>query len=134
MMKRSTVGWALPTVFLRSGGQRSPYNWRQLLTLVAVVAIVAMMAGNAVACPMCKAALASQDRAHGDLVGGFFWSILFMLSMPFVIFGSLTTYMYVLVRRARREREATLSAQGFVDGPLEVGDARSREPATVDHA
>ena len=90
--------------------------------LVVVAAILAAVADDAVACPMCKAALGSQDRSHGDLVGGFFWSILFMLSMPFVIFGSLTTYMYVLVRRARREREqreAASAVQDFVDGPLE---------------
>lgn len=104
-MRSSTVGWALPTIAKEDGGPCPPYIWRRWLMLVLVAAILAAVAGEAVACPMCKAALGSQDRSHGDLVGGFFWSILFMLSMPFVIFGSLTTYMYVLVRRARRERE-----------------------------
>jgi heme/copper-type cytochrome/quinol oxidase subunit 2 len=42
----------------------------------------------------------------GDLVSGFFFSILFMLSMPFLIVIGMSTYMYVLVRRARAEREA----------------------------
>lgn len=76
---------------------------RLAIILLALFVIVAITAGNALACPMCKAALGSHDRSHGDLVSGFFWSILFMLSMPFLIFGSLSTYMYLLVRRARRE-------------------------------
>lgn len=73
------------------------------MLLLAVLVIVAISTSDVLACPMCKAALGSHDRSHGDLVGGFFWSILFMLSMPFLIFGSLSTYMYLLVRRARRE-------------------------------
>jgi hypothetical protein len=70
---------------------------------LALVCLVFVAAADASACPMCKAALASHDRSHGDLVTGFFWSILFMLSMPFVLLGSFSTYMYLLVRRARRD-------------------------------
>jgi uncharacterized membrane protein len=72
-----------------------------LLALACLVFVATVT--DASACPMCKTALASHDRTHGDWVGGFFWSILFMLSMPFVLLGSFSTYMYVLVRRARRE-------------------------------
>jgi len=35
------------------------------------------------------------------LMRGYFWSILFMMSMPFVIFSSLGSYFYFQVRRAR---------------------------------
>lgn len=90
-------------------GQRPPY-----LLLLAVI-LVALMVGDALACPMCKAALGSHDSGHGDLVGGFFWSILFMLSMPFLIFGSLSTYMYMLVRRARREQAERKAAPVLVE-------------------
>ena len=133
------VVWALPGLTRKYGGQCPPYiRLRRCLRLAAVVAILAIMASDAVACPMCKAALGSQGRNHGDWVGGFFWSILFMLSMPFIIFSSLSAYMYVLVRRARRERSereaAALRVEGFVDGPLELSEAGSREPATVNHA
>lgn len=124
-MKRILVGWALPTIRRRLGGQCPPY----ILLLAALLVIVALTAGDAAACPMCKAALGSHDSGHGDLVGGFFWSILFMLSMPFLIFGSLSTYMYLLVRRARREQAARKSAPAavemFADGPV---DERLREP------
>lgn len=81
------------------------------LVAVAVLAVW-LMAADVWACPMCKAALGSSGRGHGDLVGGFFWSILFMLSMPFLILGGLSAYMYWLVRQARRtvaHRDDTLS-------------------------
>ena len=64
---------------------------------------ILLMATDAWACPMCKAALGSQGRNHGEWVCGFFWSILFMLSMPFLILGGLSAYMYSLVRQARRD-------------------------------
>jgi hypothetical protein len=32
---------------------------------------------------------------------GYFWSILFMMSMPFLILGGLGTYFYLQVRAAR---------------------------------
>jgi uncharacterized membrane protein len=117
-MKRITVGWATPTMFSANRGQCPAY----IMLFAACVVMVALTAGDAVACPMCKAALGSHDGSHGDLVGGFFWSILFMLSMPFLIFGSLSTYMYLLVRRARREqsgRKTAAAVGAFVDAPAE---------------
>lgn len=102
---------------------------RRWWVLASLVLIVALMVGEATACPMCKAALGSHDGSHGDLVGGFFWSILFMLSMPFLIFGSLSTYMYLLVRRARRaeaqRKTAVAAVETFDDGTV---DGRLREP------
>lgn len=83
-------------------------RWRRaahLLLSAAVLSIVMLAATDAWACPMCKAALGSSGRNHGDWVGGFFWSILFMLSMPFLILGGLSAYMYSLVRQARRDAE-----------------------------
>lgn len=81
-------------------------RWRRaapLVLIAAVLSIVMLTATDAWACPMCKAALGSSGRDHGDWVGGFFWSILFMLSMPFLILGGLSAYMYWLVRKARRD-------------------------------
>lgn len=75
---------------------------RTALVIAAVLLATALTATDAWACPMCKAALGSSGRNHGDWVGGFFWSILFMLSMPFLILGGLSGYMYWLVRQARR--------------------------------
>lgn len=65
---------------------------------------------------MCKAALESSDRGQGDYVRGFFYSILFMLSMPFAILGCFSTYMYTLVRRARAA-QAAAAATPSTDSP-----------------
>ena len=62
------------------------------------------------ACPTCKDDLAS-DPASANLARGFYYSILFMLSMPYLIFGSIGFYFYRLVRQAQRERELATAAQ-----------------------
>lgn len=66
------------------------------------LAVILVAADVASACPSCQAALASQEGGQ-RVVQGFFWSILFMMSMPFSILTGLSTYFYFLVRRARRE-------------------------------
>jgi hypothetical protein len=65
------------------------------------ICLVLALSSAAWACPGCKEALANSEGGGGDLRAGFFWSILFMLSMPFLILGGLCTAMYLAVRRAR---------------------------------
>ena len=79
---------------------RNLFNQFALASLAAVVVLAAE--GVASACPSCQAALASQEGGQ-RVVQGFFWSILFMMSMPFSILTGLSTYFYFLVRRARHE-------------------------------
>ncbi len=85
---------------------------------MVAIAVVLLVAQTASACPSCKAALANQE-GQGDVASGYMYSILFMLSMPFAIFGSFSSYFYYLVRRARREQE---SKQGV--GGQSTTDAR----------
>lgn len=80
-----------------------------LIRIAVNVLIVLALAQPASACPMCKAALAS-GSGGGDLVSGFFYSILFMLSMPFLIFGGMATYLYTLVRKARAAQAAAATS------------------------
>lgn len=70
------------------------------LALVAFLAIVATP-DWALACPNCKDSLAQNDPARLGLARGFFWSIILMLSTPFLVTAGLGTYFYVLVRNAR---------------------------------
>ena len=81
------------------------HRLRSIAPLCLALVLCCVLAGTAEACPSCKAALANQNGG-AKMVQGFMWSILFMLAMPFTIFGSLSTYFYYLVRRARREQEA----------------------------
>ena len=84
-----------------------------LLLLIAV----AWLSGDslAVACPNCGDAMAS-DPVQAGLVRGIFWSILFLLSMPFLIFAGISGYFYWLVRNARRPVLAEASELPGTDG------------------
>ena len=71
---------------------------RIIPTLLSIAAIL-VLAGVAEACPTCKDQLAADPAAH-NIARGYFWSILFMLSMPILIFTGLGSYFYWEVRRA----------------------------------
>jgi heme/copper-type cytochrome/quinol oxidase subunit 2 len=76
-----------------------------LLIVLAAVFLTAL-AQTAAACPSCKEALGNSSGG-GDLVSGFFWSILFMLSMPFTLLTLFALYCYWQIRKARLEQEAS---------------------------
>ena len=68
--------------------------------VVLVVAVCLGLAAAAEACPTCKDTLAhSGDGA--SVARGYAWSIMFMMSMPFLILSGLGSYFYYEVRRAR---------------------------------
>ena len=72
---------------------------RSLGLTICLVAICS--ASVASACPSCQAALAS-DGSQGDLARGIYYSILFMMSMPFAIVGTFAGLMYRAVKREQR--------------------------------
>lgn len=78
---------------------------RRVAIAFMALLLIAFAAQPAAACPTCKQALADGSNG-GDVVGGYFWSIVFMMSMPFAILGAMSTYFYVQVRRARARRPA----------------------------
>lgn len=84
----------------------NPRILRQLAVAAAVLLLAAVfLIDVASACPTCKDGV--EHAANGaNLVRGYFWSIVFMMSMPFLIFASLSAYFYLLVRRARAEQAA----------------------------
>lgn len=105
-----------------------------LLALALVLALGESSIPWAEACPQCKNALASSAGGRGDWVGGFFWSILFMLSMPFVLTGSFGAYCYFLVQRAKRETAAARTSPALQDvsSSLAAGEiVESDEPLAL---
>lgn len=72
-----------------------------LLTALSV-ALVLGFASVARACPSCQAAVGHE----GDLARGLYYSILFMMSMPFAIIGGFAGLAYRAVQRERRRVEA----------------------------
>ncbi len=73
--------------------------------------LVVILATCVQACPTCKNALAENDPHHQSMVSGYYYSILFMMSMPFLLIGSIGGYFYLSVRRARTQnrQQETLS-------------------------
>jgi heme/copper-type cytochrome/quinol oxidase subunit 2 len=55
----------------------------------------------ALACPTCKDSLDQNDPTRSNMVRGYFWSILFMMSMPFLILTGLGLLFYWEVRKAK---------------------------------
>jgi hypothetical protein len=101
---------------------------------VALLAVLAVVS-PAIACPSCKQALASQEGG-GDLVQGFFWSILFMLSMPFTILGVFSGCMYLAVRRARASQplpagKTAQAGPNSLPKPIAGASAPAPEPVEV---
>jgi len=87
---------------------------RRLLRLLPLLLLLAVLFADvslASACPGCKDALASQDPTQTGLVRGFFWSILFMMGMPFLLLSGLGALMYREVRRARAAQQGAPPAE-----------------------
>ena len=96
---------------------------RILSLALLVTAAVLLFAGPASACPGCKQALSADG---GNMVSGFFWSILFMMSMPFVLLGSFGSAAYLMVRRERRRQ-----AEASVAAPAPVGEQPLTAPGPI---
>lgn len=87
----------------------------QLTRVVLAIAVVAFLATAAHACPTCTDGLAQSDPQHQSVAAGFYYSILFMMSVPYMILGTLGCLAYVSIRRAREQREAAAAAAGAHD-------------------
>ena len=65
----------------------------------AVLATCLLMASTASACPNCKEAVENQTGEGAKLKTGYYYSILFMVGMPFTLLG---TGAYLVTRAVRR--------------------------------
>lgn len=86
-----------------------------LRILLVAVAIVLLLPALAAACPLCKDAKSDADYAGGtaSLPSGFYYSVILMVSAPFVVVGGLLFRIYLSRRRLRASRDQTAS-----DAPL----------------
>ncbi len=89
-------------------------SWRKFAVLASALLMLAVWAAAAMACPTCKDNLA-HDPASANLVRGYAYSILFMLSMPPLILGGLSAYFYWEVRKAKA-RQANQPAGAILEG------------------
>jgi heme/copper-type cytochrome/quinol oxidase subunit 2 len=79
----------------------------QTIVSTACLAIgqVLLVSSVAIACPTCKDGLAN-DPASAHLARGIYYSILFMVTVPYVVFGSLAAYFYWQIRKAKARQKA----------------------------
>lgn len=94
---------------------------KRTLVVLAVVLLSGAFASVATACPTCSQALADEQHGQADIVAGYFWSIIFMMSMPFLMVTSFSGYMYLEVRKARAAQ-----AQPAAESRSTTSDAGSR--------
>ncbi len=87
----------------------------QMLVVAMALVVVLGSASVASACPSCQAALAG-DTSQGDLARGIYYSVLFMMAMPFAIVGTFATFAYRAVKREqRRVQQGGLQQQASED-------------------
>lgn len=85
---------------------------RRYARVLGVLVCLTLLVGTAAvasACPSCQAALGN-DSSQGDLARGIYYSILFMMAMPFAIVGTFGGLAYRAVKREQR-RQAELKDQ-----------------------
>jgi hypothetical protein len=90
---------------------------RRLFVSAAAAGLVFVLTAAAWACPTCKEALMQSDPHHQSMVAGYFYSILLMMSTPFVVAGSFASYAYWLIRRDRLQRQHGTERQSVGDQP-----------------
>jgi hypothetical protein len=90
-------------------------RWTRLATIVVCAAIVLSVADAAWACPTCKDSVAQNDPQYQSMAAGYYYSILFMLSMPFIIITTFGTFAYRSVKKAQAQRDA--AADHLTPGP-----------------
>jgi heme/copper-type cytochrome/quinol oxidase subunit 2 len=88
---------------------------RRCIPLLVLCAVVLVASEFAYACPNCKAGMSTSDPHAKSMAAGYYYSILFMLSMPFLIVTSFSGWMYFAVRKAKAERDAKAMASNSVD-------------------
>lgn len=84
---------------------RLPNLLRRVLPVLVLFAALLVFSQVAEACPNCKNGMSSNETQAKNMAAGYYYSILFMLSMPFLIITSFSGWMYLAVRKARVERE-----------------------------
>lgn len=72
---------------------------RWALRVLAVPVLVVGMARDVPACPNCKEAVAAQPNEVATMKNGYNWSVLFMVAMPFTLFG---TGAFMVARAVKR--------------------------------
>lgn len=91
---------------MKSEHQRLLTTAFRLAMALALLVVVIASASDALACPTCKDGLAENDAVSQANARGYFYSILFMMAMPFVIITTFGSAAYISIRRARGQNQS----------------------------
>ena len=83
-----------------------PRRWLAMTT-IALLFLLAFWPDVASACPNCKDSLSQNDPGRTGMVQGYFWSILFMLAMPFTLTVAIGSYFLYLGWQAKATAPST---------------------------
>jgi len=83
---------------------------RTTICVLLCLALFVLLADVAQACPTCKDGIAENDPAAKSMAAGYFYSILFMMAMPFLLLGSFISFAYWSIRKGTRPNEAVAPA------------------------
>jgi uncharacterized membrane protein len=72
-----------------------------------VVVLLLLIASVAAACPTCKEGLAQNDPQGQALAAGYYYSILLMMSTPYIVLATFISCAYYSIRRARQRSAQT---------------------------
>jgi hypothetical protein len=86
-------------------------RWLRIAIMIALAAFLFGAAEAAWACPNCKEGLAQNDPHGQSIAAGYYYSILFMLSMPFIIITTFGTCAYRSVKKAQAQRDAAVASE-----------------------
>ena len=104
---------------------------RPFARIALVVVLLALLLPAFVsACPLCKDAKADTDYAGGtaSLPHGFYYSILLMVSAPFVVVGGLIFRIWLARRRLAPTAAQSLSSPAAPAARSLVPDSRGARP------
>ena len=88
-------------------------------SFVVALALVAVLVTIASACPTCKEGLNQNDPQHQSVAAGFYYSILFMMSMPYIVLGSFGYLAFLSIRKAK-ERQVAEAASDPAAAPVDA--------------
>jgi hypothetical protein len=86
---------------------KSRLTTRCLATLAITCVAVLLLSTDVMACPNCKNGMSGADPVSVARASGYFYSILFMMSMPFLIVGTFGGAAYLSIKRAREREQLT---------------------------
>jgi hypothetical protein len=74
------------------------------LSIAALVLGVLLVTGVAQACPTCGEGLMQADPHAQSIAAGYKYSIIFMVTMPYLCLGTLGSIAYYSIRRAKAQQ------------------------------